>query len=366
MHAIVHRRKQFTKLVLEYLYSYSNHDHFNPCKMLRLGGLKRIAATNALQSIFPCSITVLQEARLGVTWYSSSTGVFFAEDGVSDKPSYFEEKKLAKEIRRQRYNSHQERLVRLKNRRRPDRFQDRIAFRSFFIPEKVNNEYMNRKARQAGLDWQIDVAVVIQRNNVVVPDLEEWDENFENLRDHMWQYGKEYPKAINLDIGVNNPVKNEELLALLPKGFTPAPRETEHDRTGNVRTTDRKLKTNIYLAVKDTADSKWQLPTVTVNADETLLDAAKRALKEKVGSSVEFWCPSNCPAAVFMDPFTEEEQKAIKLYGKKTFVMKVSYDEGKVKKGTIDDFAWLDREEFTERVKQDSGEKASTFYHYLL
>jgi hypothetical protein len=336
--------------------------------MLRLHGVRRTAANIALRGIgLPLSATAPHSDYFqhGCHNYSTSSPLF-AEGKVPEKLGHLEQKKQAKEIRRQRYDSHQERLARLRTRRRPDRFQDRIAFRSFFIPEKVHNEYMNRKARQSNLDWQIDVAVILQRHNVVLPDLEEWEENFENLRDYMNQYGKEYPKQLRLEIGNNNPIKNEELLELLPPGFTPAPRETEHDRSGNVRTTDRKLKTNIYLAVKQTADSTWKLPTVTLTADETLLDGAKRALKELAGSNIEFWCPSNCPVAVFMYQFSDDEKKSKKLYGRKTFVMKVSYDEGRVKKGLVNDFAWLDREEFTERVKQDSGEKASKFYHYIL
>lgn len=72
---------------------------------------------------------------------------------------------------------------------------------------------------------------------------------------------------------------------MLPKGFTPAPRVTEADETGDVTTLNRRLKTRVYLAVKD--NDKWTLPATTVKVDETLLDATKRAVADAAGDKLE-------------------------------------------------------------------------------
>ena len=288
--------------------------------------------------------------------------------------SYYAQKKQSKERRRELYEQKMERKERLIHRRpqQPQRDALRREFRAFFIKKKVDEEYMERKARQAGLDWKIDVAVILERQSVVMPDKEPWEVEMENLQTHLARYGKMYPKGLqNIDyeaVDNNMAITDEELMALLPEGFTPAPRETEADASGDVRTTERKLKTNIYLTVKEDDDDKWMLPTVTLNPDETLLQAAERALADKIGPEVEYWCPSNCPCAVDMVALPAEERTKTGLYGTKTFFMKVVYDEGQVSESTmkVKDYAWLDRGEITEKMKEDHGDYVAKFYHYMI
>jgi large subunit ribosomal protein L46 len=260
----------------------------------------------------------------------------------------------------------------------------RQAFRRFFIRKKVDEEYMERKARQAGLGWNLSVAVLLERQCIVMPDMEDWEIDMENLQAHLGKYGKMYPKELlNMDEEVDVDdiaITNEELLALLPEGFVPAPRETPADASGDVRTTERKLKTSVYLAVQSGEDDSsssnnnnnnkdlWQFPTVAVQEDETLLEAAKRALATQIGPEVEYWTPSNCPCAVDMVALPEEDRAAQGVYGTKTFFMKVTYSDGQVDPSTmkVKDYAWLDRGEVTERVKDQQGDNAASFYHYLL
>lgn len=156
---------------------------------------------------------------------------------------------------------------------------------------------------------------------------------------------------------------------MLPEGFTPAPRETEADKSGNVKTLDRRLKTRVYLAVKGSEDnSKWTLPTVDVNDDETLLEATKRAVANAAGDKLELYCPSPCPMAVDMKVYSDEDQAKYGTFGTKTFFLRVQYDEGDVSEEDNDgsDYAWLDREEMTQRVREEQGEDASKLYHYML
>lgn len=318
-----------------------------------------VVVTTTQQSVFK------HAASQTTVW---STRSFAAAASSSDAAaSYLTLKKQAKDRRRELYVAKQERKERLKTRRdgKPKN-EKRNEFRKWFIKKKVDEEYMNRKARQAGLDWKMQVAVVLERENVVLPDKEDWETEYEELKAYLSQFGKVYPKELyNVDYEAEHLTTEQELMEQLPKGYVPAPRETEADKTGDVRTTERKLKTSVYLLVEQ--DGVWQMPTVQLGDDETLLDAGKRALSDIVGSSVEYWYLSNAPVAVDMVAFPAEDRKS-GLYGTKTFFMKFSYDEGVVSKTELsaDDFAWLDRGEVVGRVKEAQGDHVAKFYHYLL
>lgn len=285
---------------------------------------------------------------------------------VEAQGSYLEAKRAAKDRRRQLYQQRMDRRERLKTRRKdiPGAGEKRRIFRKFFIPKKVDEEFMNRKARQAGLGWNYDVAVILTRTNVVLPDPEDWEIEYDNLRTHLDQFGIDLPKpfADNPEPGTVA-LTNEELLAMLPEGFTPSPRITEADKAGIVKTVDRKLKTDIHLYVQQ--QGTWQFPTVRLQEDETLVEAAKRALKDQIGPEVEYWSISNAPCAVNMEATPEEEGRGI--YGTKTFFMKLNYDEGRVNESTmkVDDYAWLDVEEIVSMAREES-EEAAKFYNYLL
>ena len=63
-----------------------------------------------------------------------------------------------------------------------------------------------------------------------------------------------------------------------------------------------------------------------------------------------------------------EERNGKGVYGTKTFFMKVVHDEGQVspKTMTVQDYAWLDRGEITEKMKEEHGDYVAKFYHYLM
>jgi large subunit ribosomal protein L46 len=279
--------------------------------------------------------------------------------------SYYEQKAAAKLHRRALHDTSVERRERMKTRRagRPRTFH-RNEFRAFFIPQKVNDEFHQRKARQMGLEWELSVAAIVQRPNVVQPDREPWEVEMEQLQTHLSQYGKRYPKELVGDIYPDDsykPLDQDELLARLP--FRPAPRETTADETGDIRTVDRKLKHSVYLFVKSQPTNRWEFPSVTLNPDELLLDGAKRALQPLYG--LKFWCPSNAPWSVQLTPFTtHERQQKPGLYGRKTFFVLLQYDTGVVPDHL--DYGWLDRDEITERVEQVDGKPISKLYHYML
>jgi hypothetical protein len=55
-------------------------------------------------------------------------------------------------------------------------------------------------------------------------------------------------------------------------------------------------------------------------------------------------------------------------YGEKIFYYRVQYDSGDVDEGALkaDDYAWLTREEMTERVEEERGKHQAKFFHYML
>jgi large subunit ribosomal protein L46 len=304
------------------------------------------------------------------------------------QPSYYELKTAAKMHRTALYAKWADRQERLKTRRagRPRTFY-RDEFRQFFTPQKVADEYHQRKARQAGLEWEMAVASIVQRPNIVQPDREPWEVDMEVLQVHLSQFGKRYPKELG---GEDNdkPLTQDQLLAGLP--FKPAPRETAADLSGDIRTLERKLKAPVYLFVNmnNNKNNKeqpqnWEFPSVTLQPDELLLDGAKRALQPFYGLS--YWCPSNAPWAVQMTPFTlQERQHKPGLYGRKTFFLLLQYEAGTVP--DTFDYGWLDRGEITQRVSEQqqqrqeqqqpnnnnndyddkSSRRLAKLYHYML
>ena len=292
--------------------------------------------------------------------------------------SYYAEKQKRKEKRIAHWNIRKARQEKLPTRRANNENIWRKEFRDFFIRKKVHEQYMNRKARQAGLGWNMQIAVLLERQNIVMPDNPDWLVEMEILQAHLSKFGKMYPKEIwgnewkpdedPEEFLENAPITEEELLKLLPEGFVPAPRETPADESGDVRTTERKLKTSVYLAVQPEENKDWQFPTVTLQEDETVLEAGKRALASLIGPEVEFWTPSNAPVAVDMVAIPEEERPKQSIWGTKTFFMKFVHMEGQVEPSSmkVKDYAWLDRGEMTERIRDQQGDYMAKFYHYLL
>lgn len=236
-------------------------------------------------------------------------------------------------------------------------------FRKWFLEKRIGDEVMDRKCRQQGLDWQIQVAVILERGNVVQPDMEDWEIEYQNLKSHIYLHtGKEYPKEISPPMDLSNvALTQEELMTMLPPGFQPAPRVTADE--DNLQSTNRKLKTNIFLTLNGD-DGLWRFPTVDVKPDETLLEAAKRSVSDHLGNEVDYWTISNAPLAVDMEAF--EIPTDGRLYGRKTFFLKIYYDEGEVSSSNNVNYAWLDRQEMVERVQATQGERMGKFYHYLL
>jgi large subunit ribosomal protein L46 len=294
---------------------------------------------------------------------------------------YAERKAAAKQLRRERYNAHQARLERLQVRRdnSPKDVKKNI-FRSWWDKELLYHAHLIRAAKKEGKPWKMRVAAMVERLPVVQPDIPDWEMDYMQLRAYLDTYGKEYPPETGFmapDAPEHHIVEtHEEMLAGLP--FTPAPRETEHDHSGNVKTLDRRLKTRVYLAVQSDAEGnktgpRWTLPSVVPKNEETLLQAAQRAVSDAAGDQLTLWCPGNAPMAVNFRVYNKNlpEEFRGNYYGEKIFYYRVQWDSGDVDesaclKNGFKDYAWLTREEIVERVVEERGEHQAKFFHYML
>eukprot|EP00535_Pseudo-nitzschia_heimii_P010223 CAMPEP_0197192070 /NCGR_PEP_ID=MMETSP1423-20130617/24475_1 /TAXON_ID=476441 /ORGANISM="Pseudo-nitzschia heimii, Strain UNC1101" /LENGTH=330 /DNA_ID=CAMNT_0042644885 /DNA_START=180 /DNA_END=1172 /DNA_ORIENTATION=- len=295
--------------------------------------------------------------------------------------SYFERKIEKKQLRVEAYNHKLERAVRIKSRRdNSPKDVKKDEFRSWWDGRRAHEERMNRKARQLGMDWTIKVATIVERLPIVMPDKEPFEMDFEDLQSYLKAHsGKEYPKEFLGNDGGSRPkaYTDEELMALLPKNFQPAPRETKADKDGSVNTLDRRLKNRVYLMINGA------FPTTEVKVPmngnekygeecEPLLLAAIRGLKEqthrggrkkKEKISFDLYCPSQAPIGVKLDVYDEKKQKSTGLYGTKTFFVKIQYDDGKL---DDDGVAWLDRSEIIKYFQSDSKDDEAKFFQFLL
>eukprot|EP00980_Cylindrotheca_fusiformis_P001291 scaffold333_cov133-Cylindrotheca_fusiformis.AAC.17 len=299
-------------------------------------------------------------SRAASNLYSAHLCRSFTRNSLfSTNASYFERKKAAKQ---ERIETYQDRLRKEEERkhRRDSAPKDvrKQEFKTWWDQRRIYEETLDRKARQSGKDWKIEVAVVLERLPVVMPDIPKWEKDFEELQTYLRQFGKVYPRELVPERTAPTIVSDDELLAQLPPNFRPAPRETEADKSGAVNTLDRKLKSRAYFLLEEEKDS-WKFPKSFVADGECLIDTAKRIVKEQVGSDLDVYYPSNSPIAVQLETRNDSEH-----FGTKVFYMRVQHDEGNVSKRIK--HGWLDRQEVVDNMLQTLGDEESKFYHYLL
>ncbi|BFZ10874.1 hypothetical protein BsWGS_13913 [Bradybaena similaris] len=129
------------------------------------------------------------------------------------------------------------------------------------------------------------------------------------------------------------------------KAFVPAPRETEADRTNNLRTVDRKLDSSLYLLVKQNIEGRdhWVLPQAVWEQGETLRQTAERALTALCGQ-VKTTFLGNAPCAVAKFDPKEKVDRNIKL-----FFFQAWYIGGEItpNKTEATDYLWVTRKELS-------------------
>lgn len=111
--------------------------------------------------------------------------------------TYYKQKEAAKELRSTRYHERKAHEENVKSRRngRPKNTRKK-KFMAWFKPKAKREHHHNHKARKLALDWKLQVAVVLERLPIVLPDTPKWQEDYDNLRTYLDQFGREYPKEL--------------------------------------------------------------------------------------------------------------------------------------------------------------------------
>jgi hypothetical protein len=138
------------------------------------------------------------------------------KDEEQPSPSYFERKAALKQQRVETYQNKLRRAVQLKH-RRDDAPKDVLKneFRSWWDGRQTYEEMMDRKARKSKMPWKIQVATIVERLPVVLPDKFDFEKDFEHLQAFIKSNsGKEYPKEFIGTAGEDRPVAltDEELI----------------------------------------------------------------------------------------------------------------------------------------------------------
>mmetsp|Transcript_14690 Transcript_14690/g.14540 ORF Transcript_14690/g.14540 Transcript_14690/m.14540 type:complete len:216 (+) Transcript_14690:28-675(+) len=139
-----------------------------------------------------------------------------SSDDSSSLLSYFERKAIAKKKRIEAYRHKLERVARI-NSRRDNSPKDILKndFRSWWDGRRAYEEKLDRRSRQAGMDWTIKVAIIVERLPIVMPDKDEFEREFDDLQAYLMAHrGQEYPKEFTGTDGDDQPeaYTEEELI----------------------------------------------------------------------------------------------------------------------------------------------------------
>ena len=124
----------------------------------------------------------------------------------SQQLSYQARKDLEKQKRTERYNAQQSRLQQLKT-RRDNSPKDvlKTKFRTWYDNELKYHNVLLQRAKKEKKPWRIRVAVMVERIPIVTPDIPEWEREYNDLRDYIWTYGKEYPEETGFMFAMDKP-----------------------------------------------------------------------------------------------------------------------------------------------------------------
>ncbi|XP_077495087.1 mitochondrial ribosomal protein L46 [Amblyomma americanum] len=219
--------------------------------------------------------------------------------------------------------------------------------------------------------WDLVGAVALERKPIITPELNALEKKYlEILRaieiegsllsDHELQLIQE-KKSADTEEGVAIKVQTaqdiEEEWFKKAQEFKPAPRLTEADAKGDMRTTQRFLDQPLLLVVNQQLGKghRWILPQAVHAKGETLRQTAERALTEVCGSALEAFYLGYAPAGYYSYHYPTEFQKD-GIQGAKVFFFKAQLRNGALSVGDLkklkkaDDFAWLSYKELSSKM----------------
>ena len=121
-------------------------------------------------------------------------------------------------------------------------------------------------------------------------------------------------------------------------------RETEDDKSNNVKSLNRKLDDTLMLMLEQNVNEKkvMMLPQAQWNEGETLRQTAERIVQEKMGSQLMVQFYGNAPCGFYKYKYGSSAKK--ETVGAKVFFYRAAYKSGEIvdKKAN---FEWINEEE---------------------
>ena len=163
----------------------------------------------------PTSRSLSAAAAAASTATNKKTKKGGSDGNESSSSSYFARKAAAKEQRRATYQHKISMNDKRRGRRNGTQHQLKPNFHQWFDAVKAHDERLERKARQLQSTissssssnnnnnkvWKIQVACIVERLPVVMPDKPSWLQDFTELQEYEQQFGKQYPPEF---VGHNN------------------------------------------------------------------------------------------------------------------------------------------------------------------
>lgn len=208
---------------------------------------------------------------------------------------------------------------------------------------------------QVAPSTSISSACVFERLPVVMPDFPEWELDY-----LQWQHEfrlrtgfyKSLPKELT-DQKAGPEETEEGGLREGGGGWEPSSLTTAADRSGDRRTTNRRLDQRLFLLLRSKQSKRWEFPWVSLQEGESTRAGAERALKTALGTnhdSIQPYFVGNAPAAHFEQMSNDSEPKSAKLF----------FHRCQLIRGTIEvaaespwnDYAWVAKDEITEFIPE--------------
>ncbi|GJQ11793.1 hypothetical protein GpartN1_g3584.t1 [Galdieria partita] len=198
--------------------------------------------------------------------------------------------------------------------------------------------------------WQLFSAAILERTPKLMKPLTEYEIDYRLYRhEAKLPYTRKMPTAWFPNGQREDPVTREVLIGdFSRRNFTPAPLETDADRSNNSKTLNRRLTDSVYFVVKR-ENRVWQFPQGEAEDGMTLRQTAEEALKKFVGDRLHLHFVSNIPACHIEREFSPQVKQQRNWDGAKIFFYRALVVEGNLEEIPFDhDFAWLSSSEMSQ------------------
>ncbi|KAJ1978698.1 hypothetical protein H4R33_005916 [Dimargaris cristalligena] len=138
--------------------------------------------------------------------------------------------------------------------------------------------------------------------------------------------------------------------------YKAAPRITQADKDGDLKSLDRALDQSLYLLVKKPRqENAWQFPQGGHEGLEFLHRTALRELAEECGTNMDVWALGRGPVGHYSYKFPADHAAKVKAESAKVFFFKAYIFAGQVElnKKELSDFVWVTKDEIPKYVSKD-------------